>query len=55
MEVATHRFGVAGEGLDNARESLARDAEAVRGDLHRRAEDLARLLAGRLLGREMTS
>ncbi len=36
-------------------ESLDKDAEAVRGELRRRAEELARLLAGRLLGREMAS
>lgn len=35
--------------------SLETDAQAVRGDLRRRAEELARLLAGRLLGREMSS
>jgi len=52
MESARAR---ADERLTSVVESLARDAEAVRGDLHRRAEDLARLLAGRLLGREMTS
>ena len=36
-------------------ESLDEDAEAARGDLRNRAEELARLLAGRLLGREMAS
>ena len=35
--------------------SLESDAAAARDDLRRRAEDLARLLAGRLLGREVSS
>jgi F0F1-type ATP synthase membrane subunit b/b' len=45
----------ADERLASVVESLEKDAEAVRGELHRRAEELARLLAGRLLGREMSS
>jgi len=45
----------ADERLTSVVESLDRDAEAARGDLHRHAEGLARLLAGRLLGREMAS
>lgn len=45
----------ADERLASVVESLDEDAEAVRGELHRSAEELARLLAGRLLGREMSS
>ena len=45
----------ADERLLHVVESLESDAEAARSDLHRRAEELARLLAGRLLGREMAS
>jgi F0F1-type ATP synthase membrane subunit b/b' len=45
----------ADERLADVVESLDKDAEAVRGELRRRAEELARLLAGRLLGREMAS
>ncbi len=45
----------ADERLASVVESLEKDAEAARGELHRRAEELARLLAGRLLGREMSS
>lgn len=52
MEAARAR---ADERLTSVVESLDRDAEAIRGDLHRRAEELARLLAGRLIGREMSS
>ena len=33
----------------------AKEADAARSDLRRRAEELARLLAGRLLGRELAS
>jgi F-type H+-transporting ATPase subunit b len=36
-------------------EGLEREAEAARAELRRHAEELARLLAGRLLGREMAS
>jgi F-type H+-transporting ATPase subunit b len=43
------------ERLTSVVESLDEDAEAARGDLRKRAEELARLLAGRLLGREMAS
>ena len=35
--------------------SLDRETEAARADLHNRARELARLLAGRLLGRELAS
>jgi F-type H+-transporting ATPase subunit b len=52
MEAARAR---ADERLMSVVESLDRDVDAIRGDLHRRAEELARLLAGRLLGREMSS
>lgn len=45
----------ADERLTSVIESLDRDAEAARGELRRRAEELARLLAGRLLGRELAS
>jgi F-type H+-transporting ATPase subunit b len=45
----------ADERLASVVKSLDTDAESVRGELHRRAEELARLLAGRLLGREMIS
>lgn len=41
--------------LASVLESLESDAEAARAELRRRAADLARLLAGRLLGREMGS
>ncbi len=34
-------------------EDLDRDADAARGELRRKAEELANLLAGRLLGREL--
>jgi F-type H+-transporting ATPase subunit b len=36
-------------------DGLEREADAARAELRRQAEDLARLLAGRLLGREMAS
>ncbi|TFG39060.1 MAG: hypothetical protein E4H44_02810 [Candidatus Aminicenantes bacterium] len=36
-------------------DGLDKDAEAARGDLRHQAEELARLLAGRLIGREMSS
>jgi F0F1-type ATP synthase membrane subunit b/b' len=35
--------------------TMEKDADAARQDLRRRAEELARLLAGRLLGRELVS
>ena len=44
----------ADERLVGALDTLDADAEAARSDLRRRAEELARLLAGRLLGREVT-
>lgn len=43
----------AGERLQGVLDTLASDAEAARADLRNRAEDLARLLASRLLGREL--
>ena len=43
----------ADERLADVLEELDRDANAARDDLRRRAEELARLLAGRLLGREL--
>jgi len=52
LEVARAR---ADERLSSVVDELDKDAEAVRGDLRARAEELARLLAGRLLGREMSS
>jgi F-type H+-transporting ATPase subunit b len=45
----------ADERLASVLESLGKDSEAARGELRRRAEELARVLAGRLLGREMSS
>jgi F0F1-type ATP synthase membrane subunit b/b' len=45
----------ADERLVSVVESLDEAAENARGELRRRAEELSRLLAGRLLGREMTS
>jgi F-type H+-transporting ATPase subunit b len=45
----------ADERLASVLGSLDKDSEAARGDLRHRAEELARLLAGRLLGREMRS
>jgi len=43
----------ADERLLGVLENLDKDAEAARSDLGRRAEELARLLASRLLGREL--
>lgn len=43
----------ADERLAGVLESLDRDTEAARTDLRNRAAELARLLAGRLLGREL--
>jgi F-type H+-transporting ATPase subunit b len=43
----------ADERLSGVLETLDRDADAARSDLRSRAEDLARLLASRLLGREL--
>jgi len=45
----------ADERLAEVLASLDRETEAARSDLRRRAEELARLLAGRLLGRELAS
>ena len=45
----------ADERLGGVLETLNTDADAARADLRRRAEELARMLAGRLLGREMGS
>ena len=52
MESARAR---ADERLTSVVDDLDKDAEAARGDLLHRAEELARLLAGRLIGREMSS
>jgi F-type H+-transporting ATPase subunit b len=52
METARAR---ADERLTSVVDDLDKDAEAARGDLRHRAEELARLLAGRLIGREMSS
>jgi F-type H+-transporting ATPase subunit b len=41
--------------LESVLETLEGDADAARAELRRRAGELARLLAGRLLGREMAS
>ena len=45
----------ADERLVSVVESLDEDAEKARAELHRRAQELAQILAGRLLGREMSS
>jgi F-type H+-transporting ATPase subunit b len=45
----------ADERLAEVLDSLERETEAARGDLRNRAIELARLLAGRLLGRELAS
>jgi F-type H+-transporting ATPase subunit b len=45
----------ADERLADVLTALDKDTEAARTDLRRRAEELARLLAGRLLGRELAS
>lgn len=45
----------ADERLGSVLDSLGKEADTARADLRRRAEELARLLAGRLLGREMSS
>ena len=52
METARAR---ADERLTSVVDDLDKDAQAARGDLRHRAEELARLLAGRLIGREMSS
>ena len=43
----------ADERLAAVLETLDNEAESARSDLRKRAEELARLLAGRLLGREL--
>jgi len=43
----------ADERLGGVLDTMATEADAARQDLRRRAEELARLLAGRLLGREL--
>jgi F-type H+-transporting ATPase subunit b len=48
-----HARAQADERLLGALDGLDKDAEAARSDLRSRAEDLARLLASRLLGREL--
>lgn len=45
----------ADERLGSVLDTLGKEADTARADLRRRAEELARLLAGRLLGREMSS
>lgn len=45
----------ADEHLVGVLDGFEREAETARAELRRRAEDLARLLAGRLLGRELAS
>jgi F-type H+-transporting ATPase subunit b len=45
----------ADERLVEALDAMARDADVARHDLRRRAEELSRLLAGRLIGRELAS
>jgi len=45
----------ADERLGGVLDTMAKEADTARQDLRRRAEDLARLLAGRLLGREIVS
>jgi F0F1-type ATP synthase membrane subunit b/b' len=45
----------ADERLGGVLDTMAKEADTARQDLRRRAEDLARLLAGRLLGREIAS
>ena len=43
----------ADERLTSALGDLAQEADSARDELRRRAEELARMLAGRLLGREV--
>jgi F0F1-type ATP synthase membrane subunit b/b' len=50
LDAARHR---ADERLLAALESLDREADAARNELRRRAEELAQMLAGRVLGREV--
>jgi F0F1-type ATP synthase membrane subunit b/b' len=45
----------ADERLGEVLDTMAKEADEARQDLRRRAEELARLLAGRLLGRELAS
>lgn len=45
----------ADERLGSVLDTLGKEADTARADLRQRAEELARLLAGRLLGREMSS
>jgi F-type H+-transporting ATPase subunit b len=45
----------ADERLADVLQTLDKETDAARTDLRRRAEELARLLAGRLLGRELAS
>ena len=51
----TKARATADERLLGVLDTLEKDAESARAELRRRAEELARLLAGRLLGREMGS
>jgi F-type H+-transporting ATPase subunit b len=55
QEVLDQARARADERLLGVLETLDRDADAARSDLRSRAEDLARLLASRLLGRELAS
>ena len=55
QEVLDQARARADERLLRVLETLDRDADAARSDLRSRAEDLARLLASRLLGRELAS
>jgi F-type H+-transporting ATPase subunit b len=55
QEVLDQARARADERLLGVLETLDRDADAARSDLRSRAEDLARLLASRLLGRELPS
>ena len=54
VALATAR-ATADERLSAVLDTLGTEADAARSDLRRQAEELARLLAGRLLGREMGS
>ena len=55
QEVLDQARARADERLLGVLETLDRDADIARSDLRSRAEDLARLLASRLLGRELAS
>jgi F-type H+-transporting ATPase subunit b len=55
QETLDHARADADERLNAALETLKGEAESARSDLRGRAEELARLLADRLLGREIAS